>query len=42
MLILAASMIGAFILWSVLFADPVDDDDDHDGGMMIPVMIPTQ
>ena len=43
MLVLAASMIGAFLLWSVLFADEIDDDDDgHGGGMMIPVMIPTQ
>ena len=38
MLVLAASMIGSFILWSVLFADEVDDEDDRpSGGMMIPV-----
>ena len=41
MLVIAASMIGGFILWSVLFADAVDDDDDHGGGMMIPVAVPT-
>lgn len=38
MLVLAASLIGSFILWSVLFADEVDDEDDGpSGGMMIPV-----
>ena len=36
MLVLAASMIGAFLLWSVLFAEEIDDDDDHNDGMMIP------
>ena len=41
MLVIAASMIGGFILWSVLFAYAVDDDDDHGGGMMIPVAVPT-
>jgi len=42
MLVLAASMIGGFILWSVLFADAVDDEDDGPGGgMMIPVAVPT-
>lgn len=41
MLILAASMIGGFILWSVLFADTIDDDDDYGGGMMIPATVPT-
>ena len=41
MLVLAASMIGSFILWSVLFADEVDDEDDGPGGgMMIPVPTP--
>ena len=41
MLVLAASMIGVFILWSVLFADNIDDDDDKGGGMMIPVALPS-
>ena len=42
MLVLAASLIGSFILWSVLFADNVDDEDDGPGGgMMIPVAVPT-
>ena len=41
MLVLAASMIGAFLLWSVLFAEEIDDDDDHGGGMMIPATVPT-
>jgi len=41
MLVIAASMIGVFILWSVLFADNIDDDDDKGGGMMIPVALPS-
>ena len=41
MLVIAASMIGGFILWSVLFADSIDDDDDQGGGMMIPVALPS-
>ena len=42
MLVLAATMVGSFILWSVLFADEVDDDNDGPGGgMMIPASIPT-
>ena len=41
MLVLAASMICAFLLWSVLFAEEIDDDDDHGGGMMIPATVPT-
>lgn len=41
MLVLAASMIGGFILWSVLFADTIDDEDDGPGGgMMIPATVP--
>jgi hypothetical protein len=40
MLVLAASLIGSFILWSVLLADEVDDDDDYGGGMMIPAHNP--
>ena len=41
MLILAAMLVSAFIFYSVLFSDEVDDDDDMDGGMMIPAMVPT-
>jgi|TARA_Y100000033_G_scaffold12267_1_gene11397 hypothetical protein len=41
MLVIAASMIGGFILWSVLFADSIDDDDDQGGGTMIPVALPS-
>ena len=41
MLVLAASLIGSFILWSVIFADEVDDDDDRGGGTMIPVSVPS-
>ena len=41
MLVLAASLIGSFILWSVVFADEVDDDNDGPGGgMMIPATVP--
>ena len=43
MLVLASMLIGAFIIYSILFSEEhIDDDDDRDGGMMIPVMIPTQ
>ena len=35
MLLLASILLGAFIFASVL-TDDVDDDDDHQGGMMIP------
>ena len=42
MLVLAASLIGSFILWSVIFADEVDDEDDGPGGgMMVPVSVPS-
>jgi hypothetical protein len=42
MIVLAATMVGSFILWSVLFADEVDDDNDGPGGgTMIPATIPT-
>ena len=42
MLVLAASMLASFILWSVIFADEVDDDNDGPGGgMMVPASIPT-
>ena len=41
MLVLAATMIGSFILWSVIFADEVDDDDDKGGGTLIPITVPS-
>ena len=41
MLVLAASLIGSFILWSVVFADETDDDDDQGGGLMQPVYVPS-
>ena len=41
MLVLAATMIGSFILWSVIFADEVDDDDDRGGGTLIPASVPS-
>jgi len=41
MLVLAASLIGSFILWSVIFADETDDDDDQGGGLMQPVYAPS-
>jgi hypothetical protein len=36
MLVLASMLVGAFIFYSVLLEDPPDDNDDMDGGMMIP------
>ena len=39
MLVIAASLLGAFILAAV-FTDDVDDDDDFDGGMLIPAHNP--
>ena len=42
MLVLATCLVGSFILWSVLFADEVDDEDDGPGGgMMVPVSVPS-
>ena len=41
MLILATCMLGAFIIHSTLKDIDVDDDDDMDGGMMIPTYNPT-
>ena len=42
MLVLAATLIGSFILWAVIFADETDDDNDGPGGgMMIPVAVPS-
>ena len=40
MLVLALSLLGGFILMSVLSDVDVDDDDDFGGGMMIPVTVP--
>ena len=42
MLVLAAMLIGSFILWYVIFADEVDDDNDGPGGgTMIPAAVPS-
>jgi len=40
MLLLAIMMLGAWIMISVLGSNDVDDDDDMDGGMMIPAYNP--
>ena len=40
MLALATIMMAAFLFHAV-FNDDVDDDDDHQGGMMVPVSVPT-
>lgn len=40
MLVLALSLLGGFILMSVLSDVDVDDDDDFGGGMMIPATVP--
>ena len=42
MLVLAATMIGSFILWSAIFAEETDDDNDGPGGgTLVPVSVPT-
>ena len=41
-IILAMSFLGGFILMSVLSDRNIDDDDDMDGGMMIPAYNPIQ
>ena len=41
MLFLATCMLGAFVIHSTLKDIDVDDDDDMDGGMMIPAYNPT-
>jgi len=41
MLVIAAFLLGAFILMSVLTDTDVDDDDGPGGGMMIPASIPS-
>ena len=40
MLLIAASMIGGFVFAALLTDGNVDDDDDMDGGMMIPAYQP--
>jgi len=40
MLVLATCMLGAFIIHSALKDVDIDDDDDMDGGMMIPAYNP--
>jgi hypothetical protein len=40
MLLLATCLLGAFIVGAALDDTNVDDDDDMDGGMLIPVHNP--
>jgi hypothetical protein len=40
MLLLATMMLGMWIFISALGSNDVDDDDDQDGGMLIPSHIP--
>ena len=40
MLLLATCLLGAFILGAAFKDSNVDDDDDMDGGMMIPAYNP--
>lgn len=40
MLLLATCMLGGFVFAAVLRDRDVDDDDDMDGGMMIPAYQP--
>ena len=41
MLVIAATLVGAFVLGAVL-KDVDDDDNGPDGGMLTPVYAPTQ
>ena len=40
MLLLATCMIGGFVFAALMSDINADDDDDMDGGMMIPAQIP--
>jgi len=40
MMLLATFMLGAFIIHAV-FSEDIDDDDDHQGGMMVPASVYT-
>ena len=40
MLLLATMMLGMWIFISIIGANDTDDDDDMDGGMMIPAYNP--
>jgi hypothetical protein len=40
MLLLGSIMLGTFIFYAALFSEDVDDDDDMDGGMMVPAYNP--
>ena len=42
MLVLSATLIGAFILMSVLTNNNTDDDDGPGGGMLTPAYIPSE
>ena len=41
MLVVALSLLAAFILMSVITDTNIDDDDGPGGGMMIPASVPT-
>ena len=41
MLVVALSLLAAFILMSVITDKNIDDDDGPGGGMMIPASVPT-
>ena len=41
MLLLATMMLGMWVFISALGSNDADDDDDFDGGMMIPAYNPT-
>ena len=40
MLLIAASMVGGFIFAALLTDGSIHDDDDMDGGMLIPAQTP--
>ena len=40
MLLLGSIMLGTFIFYAALFSENIDDDDDMDGGMMVPAYNP--
>ena len=42
MLVLSATLVGAFILMSVLTDNNTDDDDGPGGGMLTPAYIPSE
>ena len=42
MLVLSATLVGAFILMSILTDGNTDDDDGPGGGMLTPAYIPSE